>query len=334
MVMNASGPISLGGIVTGQSINIEIGNAYNTIVSLNDTAVRHLSGQTTAGSPVIMPTNFYGTYYKYLVASTNPYYAYNYSSGQGGYQNGGGSCLAGGDPSYATDINGGWRVGNPYYPTSYQGNGSPCQWWTVNLDPNNFTELSTLYTLMSSGAASAMWSNVTWVSNTGTTQSFTATLNTGYYAYISNNSSITQALMNPGQTYTFYVDSTRTSMGIGTGNIYAGTFYLTMFTANGGIWTNDTNAPGTINVLIDPVGVGKLGGWRVTIDGTVVYSVLQGDSGCGGKDYGLQTLGPYNITATSSVLVEQYWWGCGNFSYGQNYINGGYWKVGATLTTV
>ena len=328
MTMNSSGPISLGGNIVGQSIALEIGQNATLQISFNDANVRTLAN--IASGAITMPVNFWGKNGKQLVASSNAYHTYGYTSGQGGSQNGGGSCLAGGDPSYATDINGGWRVGNPFYPTTANGS-SPCQWWTVNLDPNNFTELSNLYTLLSSGAASAMWSNVTWVSNTGTTQSFTAKLNTGYYAYINNNSSVNQVLMVPGQVYTFYVDSTNTSMGIGTANKGAHTFYMTMFTADGGIWTNDTNAPGTINVLIDPVGVGKLGGWRITIDGTVVYSVLQGDSGCGGKDYGLQTLGPYTITATSVVLVEQYWWGCGNFSYGQNYINGGYWTIGATL---
>jgi len=138
--------------------------------------------------------------------------------------------------------------------------------------------------------------------------------------------------MNPGTTYTFYMDATQTGIGIGSTGRSTGTTYLTMFTANGGMWTNTTGAAGTINVYFNPVGQGKLGGWRVSIDSVVVFSYTAGDSGCSGKNYGTQVLGPYNITATSSVLVEEYWWGCGNFSQGNNYITGGSWQIGATLT--
>jgi hypothetical protein len=60
MALNASGPISLGGATAGQSINIENGQAATATVSLNDTAVRSLSGVTTPNSTIIMPTDFYG----------------------------------------------------------------------------------------------------------------------------------------------------------------------------------------------------------------------------------------------------------------------------------
>ena len=333
MALNSSGPISLGGSTTGQSINLEIGQTATQTISLNQTAVRAVAGRTVAGSSVAVPTDFYGKYYNYLTASSSAYSTYNFVSQQGGLQNGGGSCLAGGNPSYITDINGGWRVGNPFYPTSANGS-SPCQWWTVNLNANTFSDLSTMYTLLSSGAASAMWSNVTWVSNVGTTQSFTAVLNSGYYGYMNNSATGSKALMNPGTTYTFYMDTTQTGIGIGTAGRSTGTTYLSMFTADGGLWTNNTGAPGTINVICRAVGQGKLGNFRVTIDGTVVYTGGNGDSGCGGKDYGDVTVGPFNITATSTVLVEEYWWGCGNFQYGVNYITGGSWKIGATLTHV
>ena len=332
MALNSSGPISLGGSTTGQSINLEIGQSATATVSLNQTSVRALAGKTTAGSSVVCPTDFYGKYYNYLTASSSAYSTYNFISQQGGLQNGGGSCLAGGDPSYITDINGGWRVGNPYYPTS-QNTSSPCNWWTVNLGVGDYTSLSTMRTLLNTGgSASAAFSSVSSISGT-TEQSFTAVLNTGYYCYL-NNGAGTVCLMNPGQTITFYVSGTQTGIGVGTANRYAGTTYFAMFTADGGIWTNDTGAPGTINVICRAVGQGKLGNFRVTIDGTVVYTGGNGDSGCGGKDYGDVTVGPFSITATSSVLVEEYWWGCGNFQYGVNYITGGYWKIGATLTHV
>jgi len=328
MTLNASGPISLGGSTTGQSINLEIGQTATQTISLNQTAVRALAGRTTAGSSVIVPTNFYSKSYYYLVASSNPYTTYSFVSQQGGTQNGGGSYPY--IPSYATDINGGWRVGNPYYPTSAN-TSSPSQWWTVNLNANTFTDLSTMRTLLASGSASAMWSSVSAITGT-TTQTFTAVLNTGYYAYVNNTANGTFSLMNPGTTYTFYMDATQTGIGIGSTGRSTGTTYLTMFTANGGMWTNTTGAAGTINVYFNPVGQGKLGGWRVSIDSVVVFSYTAGDSGCSGKNYGTQVLGPYNITATSSVLVEEYWWGCGNFSQGNNYITGGSWQIGATLT--
>lgn len=63
MPLNSSGPISLGGSTAGQSINLEIGAGASATVSMNDTAVRALAGKTTAGSSVIMPTDFYGKTY-------------------------------------------------------------------------------------------------------------------------------------------------------------------------------------------------------------------------------------------------------------------------------
>jgi hypothetical protein len=58
MTLNASGPISLGGATTGQSINIELSKASTATVSLNDANVRSLAG--VASGAITMPTNFYG----------------------------------------------------------------------------------------------------------------------------------------------------------------------------------------------------------------------------------------------------------------------------------
>ena len=58
MTLNASGPISLGGIIPGQSIAVELGGGGTTQISLNDTAVRNLAGIPSGA--IIMPTNFYG----------------------------------------------------------------------------------------------------------------------------------------------------------------------------------------------------------------------------------------------------------------------------------
>jgi hypothetical protein len=58
MTLNASGPISLGGSTTGQSINLELSQGATAQVSLNDTNVRTLAG--VASGAIIVPTNFYG----------------------------------------------------------------------------------------------------------------------------------------------------------------------------------------------------------------------------------------------------------------------------------
>jgi hypothetical protein len=58
MTLNSSGPISLGGTTTGQSIAVENGGTGTTQISLNDTAVRNLAGVSSGA--IVMPTNFYG----------------------------------------------------------------------------------------------------------------------------------------------------------------------------------------------------------------------------------------------------------------------------------
>ena len=60
MTMNSSGPISLGGTTSGQSIEIENGGPGTATISLNDTTVRSLAGVPGSGTTIIMPTNFYG----------------------------------------------------------------------------------------------------------------------------------------------------------------------------------------------------------------------------------------------------------------------------------
>jgi hypothetical protein len=59
MTLNASGPISLGGSTSGQSVNLEIGAAATAQVSFNDANVRTLTG-TSAGTQLSMPTDFWG----------------------------------------------------------------------------------------------------------------------------------------------------------------------------------------------------------------------------------------------------------------------------------
>lgn len=58
MTMNSSGPISLAGSTSGQSIALELGQSATGQISLNDSAVRTLAG--VASGAIVMPTNFYG----------------------------------------------------------------------------------------------------------------------------------------------------------------------------------------------------------------------------------------------------------------------------------
>lgn len=58
MALNSSGPISLGGATTGQSINLELGQSSISVVSLNDTNVRGLAGVSSGA--ITMPTDFWG----------------------------------------------------------------------------------------------------------------------------------------------------------------------------------------------------------------------------------------------------------------------------------
>lgn len=68
MPLNTSGPISIGGSTTGQSINLELGRAATASSSLNETALRNLAGKA---SGIIKLSDFYG---KSSLAATLPDY--------------------------------------------------------------------------------------------------------------------------------------------------------------------------------------------------------------------------------------------------------------------
>ena len=57
MALNASGPISLGGATTGESINLELGLSGTATITLNDAGVRTLGGKA---SGAISLNDFYG----------------------------------------------------------------------------------------------------------------------------------------------------------------------------------------------------------------------------------------------------------------------------------
>jgi len=69
MPLNSSGPISLGGAVTGQSINLELGNAATAVASIDSTPFRTLAGVPSGAISIF---NFYGkSNAKYFLAYTN-----------------------------------------------------------------------------------------------------------------------------------------------------------------------------------------------------------------------------------------------------------------------
>jgi hypothetical protein len=69
MALNSSGPISIAGTVTGQSIQVELLGNGTTQMSLNDTTVRTLAG--VASGEIAMPTNFYGKSNKFIASITS-----------------------------------------------------------------------------------------------------------------------------------------------------------------------------------------------------------------------------------------------------------------------
>jgi hypothetical protein len=117
MTLNATGPISLGGATTGQSVNLEVGNTATTQISFNDAKVRSLTG-TSSGSQLVMPTQFYGTSYNYTVqylavagggggGSADNYDTGGGGGGAGGYLSGTSGALTPGSSTISITVGGG-----------------------------------------------------------------------------------------------------------------------------------------------------------------------------------------------------------------------------------
>ena len=64
MPINSTGPISLGGSVVGQSVNLELRKSATATVSMNDAVVRGLSGNATGA---VSFSNFYGKSLSYAI---------------------------------------------------------------------------------------------------------------------------------------------------------------------------------------------------------------------------------------------------------------------------
>lgn len=75
MPLNASGPISIGGSTTGQSINLELGRDAGATSSLDENALRTLAG---VPSGAISMSNFYGKSSIVLGATLQNYNAATY----------------------------------------------------------------------------------------------------------------------------------------------------------------------------------------------------------------------------------------------------------------
>jgi hypothetical protein len=62
MALNSTGPISLGGATSGQSINLELQLSATATVSLNDASVRGLAGVAGSGTQISL-SGFYSKSY-------------------------------------------------------------------------------------------------------------------------------------------------------------------------------------------------------------------------------------------------------------------------------
>lgn len=144
MTLNASGPISLGGSTTGQSIALEIGQSATGQISLNDANVRTLAGVSSGA--ITIPTNFYGKSY-------NPYSAGLIRSRYNGYFNDDVNWFGSQTP-VTTDIN------TSPVTANYSGELYSFQWY--GLWKANSTEVYTFYT--TSDDASYLWVGPTAVS--------------------------------------------------------------------------------------------------------------------------------------------------------------------------
>ena len=69
MALNSSGPISLGGSTTGQSVNLELAQGATATISFNDASVRTLTA-TSVGTTLVLPGGFYGKSTRTTIAVT------------------------------------------------------------------------------------------------------------------------------------------------------------------------------------------------------------------------------------------------------------------------
>lgn len=157
MTLNASGPISLGGSTSGQSVNLELGQSATAQISMNDANVRTLTGVPSGA--IIMPTNFYGKSSSPVITLTNR----SVTSTSGG----------------VLSANAGWRASNDSYVYTGVGTGGPSytqreQWDSVPATVGDY-EIYVTYTGDTPSGTFSTWLNL------GTTRTWLLTASAGNY---------------------------------------------------------------------------------------------------------------------------------------------------------
>jgi hypothetical protein len=258
-----------------------------------------------------------------LDPSSSLLYTYNIISGQGGTANGG-EVLSG--PAPGKENGSGFRSGDRYFPVdgTY---GTQFTNYCYPFTPAGYVGLATFRTQIL-GTYSAMFSSVSSITSAGGTDYFTAVLNSGYHFYVVDADQNARCFMNSGQTITFKVSATQTSIYAGSTAVnYIGTQYFYGYLDQGLVWKNTTGLPGSVNVIVNVSGVSKAMGYRVLVDGTVVALQSFGETTSSFSG----PLGPFSVTATSSVLFETYWWGTPPSFTNSSYISSGTFSIGAVL---
>ena len=156
MTLNTTGPISLGGSTTGQSINLELSQSATAQVSMDDANVRSLAG--VASGAITMPTDFYGKSAGTPVITLT---SRNVTSFSGGI----------------LSANAGWRASNDSYVYTGVGSGAPTytqreQWDSIPATVGNY-EIYVSYTGDTPSGTFNTWLNL------GTTRTWLLTASPG-----------------------------------------------------------------------------------------------------------------------------------------------------------
>lgn len=165
MTLNSSGPISLGGSTSGQSVNLELSKSATAQISMNDAAVRTLTGKSSGA--VIMPTDFYGKSNTFQYTGTitqdtltsGSFTSYGYRAGLG---------LGSISPSNSyLDPTGGaiYRLYSSGSDTYYivvamGGNNLPKNFWNTLTLGGSYTINSSAFTAFSSDSIGATWQTI------------------------------------------------------------------------------------------------------------------------------------------------------------------------------
>ena len=176
MALNGTGPISLGGSTTGESVNLELGVSATATISFNDATVRALT-ETTSGTALIMPTNLYSKAYTDTQVVTVGYVEYKGGARQWGFRSG----LAVGSINDGTfGLRNNATISDLFYSTItgsidfiLTGNVSNDKWTKMTINGNVYNRSSATYNY--DGTYSS-WSWATATNEFGTTVGATKTV--------------------------------------------------------------------------------------------------------------------------------------------------------------